>query len=1018
MDLPPPTDWPASVEVAGDVVTLRTASQVLRHDAVDGFTWVSRGAEARLAGQGGTWSCGPNAEVIWTPDGGAPVTWTAAGEPADASVQGDRLWIVSPAGLQSVTPAGISGVLDPAAVAVSVHGERRAVASAEQVAVYGPDDRRICAFDDHIGAPQRGALALSAQWIAVSYEDGLALLDPSTCALLRVGRPAGAILGLSGDRLWVGRDDYVSAWRLPDLEVTAQYPRAEVNAVLAGPNGPVLWSGSEVYDGATGRWTPVGAGAVLARGPDRLVNREGGDLVVRDAAGTVLSRTPAPRLAPLIAAVNVDGDLAVTDGLVVMRVGKVNQEVVLGDRVMSLGRGPGGAVRVRTNPAGPWRHIDDATPRRSAAFVPLPDRPQVWELRPGAEPVRVSGLALRDLETRGEQAAAVTRLSPSGGRYSVILRGEHMAVWDQDTLRVVGAPLPLVSVAAVSPDGRWVAAVEGETLLIVETATGKVLRRVAGMPAAPTLALGPRQVVLESREGWTVVDPVSGTVLRLPAIDASTRIKLADQRLRWAAWKVSGAPSSAAPAPGEVPADPIAVAIALSALPDVTPGDPLCTDATALATWRSLARSPDSDGLTERLARRCSPPAAAAPEAAGQLTLGEARPDPADPPPADLRVTDLLTGEILRLPLRVGRPTLVLRDHWPSKQDLDRRLPSGVDVLLLRKTGDTPFGEGWQLEGKDPGARQVAILGDRNAEQAPPWLFGAEATLIGPGGRVLGRGELDPVLEAAAWWHAAADRADVPEHSGHLAWTWQGHSRIDATLAADGQVLLNDGDHLVALGVEGQLLWTRELRGYAALQDLGPLVLYNEERSTRLSAADGTPVWSVAGAITEGSDASLCLARGAALVDAETGQITVGSAGGPDPWPCGRYTSPFRGKTCLYQVDARVPATCRSAPPAWPVVVPFGELSLINDGERVVARHPLQGEVWAMAGARVLPFGDARVLVQLERSFEGGELWEGPWVAVDAYGRSRERLGLGQAVVLDGKVILTHGETVTAWELP
>lgn len=1017
MDLPPPTEWPTSVEVAGDVVTITTPTRVWRRDAADGLTVENRATEARLAGPGGTWSFGPNAEVIWTPAGGASLTWTAAGKPVDAAVQGERLWLVSSAGLQSVTPTGISGVLDPSAVAVSVHGARRAVASTEQVAVYGPDDRRICAFDDHIGAPLRGAVALDAAWLAVSYEDGLALLDPNTCALQRVGPAAGPLYGLSAGHLWVGFEQRLVGLTLPDLAVAVQHPGWEVKEVLAGPNGPVLWNGAELYDGVTGRWTPVGAGAVLARGPDRLVRREGGDLVVQDATGAVLSRHPAPRMAQVTAAVNIDGDLAVTDGRVVMRVGKVNQELVPGDRVMSLARGPGGAVRVLTNPAGQRRHIDDASHGGSIRFVSPPDIAQIWELRPGAEPVRVSGLTLANLETRGEVSAAVTRLTPSPGRYGVILQGDHMAVWDQDTLRVVGAPLPLVSVAAVSTDGRWVAAIEDETLLIIETATGEVLRRVAGMPAAPTIALGPRQVVLSAREGWTVVDPVSGTVLRLPAIDASTRVKLAEQQPRWAAWKVSGAPSTAQPAPGEVPVDPVAIAVALSALPEVTPGDPLCADPAILATWRTLARSPDSDGLTERLARRCTPAAAAAPEALGQLTVGEARPDPADPPPSDLRVTDLLTGKTLRLPLRAGRPTLVLRDHVPSTQDLDRRLPTGVDVLLLRKTGDTPFGEGWELEGKDAGARQVAILGDRNAEQAP-WLFGAEATLLGPGGKVLGRGELDPVLEAAAWWHAAADRADVPEHSGNLAWSWQAHSKVSATLVADGRVLLNDGDHLVALGAEGQLLWSRALRGTSALRDVGALVLFTEGRSIRLSATDGAPIWSVYGEITAGAGASLCLGSGAATVDAETGHITVGASRGAGPSPCAQVRQPFRGKTCNYLVDSSTTATCRPTAPAWPAVVPFGELRLTSDGVRVVARHPLQGEVWAMTGARVLPFSDARALVQLERSFKGDELWEGPWVAVDAQGRSRERLGLGEAVVLDGKVILTHGETVTAWELP
>jgi WD40 repeat protein len=275
----------------------------------------------------------------------------------------------------------------------------------------------------------------------------------------------------------------------------------------------------EVWDAATGQLIRTVKGRL--GGAQQLAFSGNGALLVGGAGGLrsvdVATGQLTPTAAPQVLAISADGARALTGYETTLSVWDARSQHLTplvghghrleltsiatsqgGDRVLAGGR--------------IWQGMSRSG---DVAF-------SVWDL--------ATGRLLRTTRPdRREEIAAVA--FPSEGARAILRSPEGLKLWDADTGRVAGRlPVGRASARVLSTDGKWLAASDTSTVVLLELATGKAVRTFEA-ESASTVALSPDKTRLAtggSNDGRVQVwDTATGALVHTLDISWSWQLKRA-----------------------------------------------------------------------------------------------------------------------------------------------------------------------------------------------------------------------------------------------------------------------------------------------------------------------------------------------------------------------------------------------------------------------------------------------------------------------------------------------------------
>lgn len=612
-----------------------------------------------------------------------------------------------------------------------------------------------------------------------------------------------------------------------------------------------------------------------------------------------------------------------------------------------------------------------------------------------------------------DPASGLTRAAPTAppaadGRAlsaptaSIVLRPVPGGVRVTRDGRALGAVLPAFpDSAAVSPDARLVATLEGARLTLWETATGRARWTVDQPDARAVLGVDRHLVVLRA-DGLRLLratDAGLHATARQQSPAASTLV-LTLLRPDAPAWDSRSPRDHPLPDPPAVDApEPAAAGDALDALglalhrelQAILGGDLDCGRADALrARWDAL---PELDAAVVAAVAAACPPRRLLPGPPWPAPVPGVAPTgpPLGPPGSTVPAA---------VPLRTDVPTLLVRPDPSALPALRALAAAGVPVYTVAGASspreEDPFAGG-------PGSIQLS---------EPPALPGLDAVLDGLGvpaalvdgeGRVLATGELGATI-AGAWLAWAEPRGPLPS-------AWMAPSAIVTLPARPREVIDLGGDALVRTATE--------------VARVGPDLLprWRLPVEARSAVVDGDRAWVDAG--PEGTF-PVSLADGSRGPPAGRGRYL------PGPTPRFWVQAGVVGRVVDDQQRPVTPVAL--TPAAEPVgdhlevqvgpwraevgldgtfrrFLPVGDPALTQARAGAVS-HRRGREVLARATPGSLrPFGDGRWIVQA-----GGP--GGPWLVLDDAGRARAALEATRLTPVGDSLWGATGAGLARWEGP
>lgn len=384
----------------------------------------------------------------------------------------------------------------------------------------------------------------------------------------------------------------------------------------------------------------------------------------------------------------------------------------------------------------------------------------------------------------------------------------------------------------------------------------------------------------------------------------------------------------------------------------------------------------------------------------------------------------MVDGNPLALPLRAGRPTLVIlgEDGAVPRRVLAAAYDPAVDVLWAGPPVEGPHGPSYDA----PGSLQALVDAHDEGQTVHSGDFATElsaklgipntgAMLVDPEGRVLAEGTLD-VVEDLLLWRGLAD-LNVPKPLA-ADWAYTGPEPVLALAGLDdGGVAFATGRHLGVLDADGTLRWS--LADPAQVVDTaGGLVISGTARGVvARDPATGATAWTNPGqlGITGRSFVLVSGHRSGVLLRAADGKpgglAALASVGEPPPgmgtggdaltFPFGEWTC-STGVTDAALVDPWAGCTLgQELDGAWIARVD-GELTGMDaDGDAL----------WTLAPVSSARLDGPVVLAQLGTS-------SGPWATVDKKGKlTRLLLSDAPPDTAPGTLYGTVDGAIVAWKL-